>query len=168
MPSLLCTWCPQLPIFPARRQASIFGVDELNFCVRHGNRWNLIAIITDFCITNCFAILLCYKFKLHLNLTSSNHQWSDAAQDLLLHSRSLTASKLNKNQNASLSLTCFRHNLWLSPRPISTRWLKTLLLLHLEPINLLVFQGSYSLRMGYLILRAASRLDAFSVYPFRT
>ena len=39
--------CPQLLIFPARRQASIFSVDELNFCVRHGNRWNLIAIVTD-------------------------------------------------------------------------------------------------------------------------
>ena len=29
-------------------------------------------------------------------------------------------------------------------------------------------RGFTSLRMGYLILRAASRLDAFSVYPFRT
>ena len=29
-------------------------------------------------------------------------------------------------------------------------------------------RGFTSLRMGYLILRGASRLDAFSVYPFRT
>ncbi len=29
-------------------------------------------------------------------------------------------------------------------------------------------RGLTSLRMGYLILRGASRLDAFSVYPFRT
>ena len=37
-----------LPIFPGRRQPSIFGADELNFCVRDGNRWTLIAINTDF------------------------------------------------------------------------------------------------------------------------
>ena len=29
-------------------------------------------------------------------------------------------------------------------------------------------QGTFVLRLGYLILRGASRLDAFSVYPFRT
>ena len=34
--------------------------------------------------------------------------------------------------------------------------------------RLVVFKGSYSLRMGYLFLRLASRLDAFSVYPFQT
>ena len=32
---------------------------------------------------------------------------------------------------------------------------------------LVVFQGSYFFRMGYLFLRWASRLDAFSVYPLR-
>ena len=41
--------------------------------------------------------------------------------------------------------------------------------LHLTPIYLVVFKGSYFLKeMGYLILRGASRLDAFSVYPCRT
>ena len=34
--------------------------------------------------------------------------------------------------------------------------------------HLVVFQGSYFFRMGYLFLRWASRLDAFSVYPVRT
>ena len=33
--------------------------------------------------------------------------------------------------------------------------------------HLVVFQGSYFFRMGYLFLRWASRLDAFSVYPVR-
>ena len=56
-----------------------------------------------------------------------------------------------------------------SPRPISTCKLNMSPCLHSKPINLIVFEGSYSLKeMGYLILRAASRLDAFSVYPFRT
>ena len=57
---------------------------------------------------------------------------------------------------------------WSIPRPISNSQLNVLLHLHLCPIYLVVFKGSYYLRMGYLILRGASRLDAFSVYPFQT
>ena len=57
---------------------------------------------------------------------------------------------------------------WISPRPISNSQLRTLLHFHLCPIYLVVFKGSYFFRMGYLILRGASRLDAFSVYPCRT
>ena len=57
---------------------------------------------------------------------------------------------------------------WLSFRPISIGQLNTLLHLHLRPINLVVCKGSYCLRMGNLILRSVSRLDAFSVYPIRT
>ena len=55
-----------------------------------------------------------------------------------------------------------------SPRSISIAQLNMLPCLHLRPINHVVYMGPYSLRMGYLILRWASRLDAFSVYPFRT
>src|SRR5207248_11163598 len=56
-----------------------------------------------------------------------------------------------------------------SPRAISTGRLSTLLCVHRRPINLVVFQGSYSLKeMGELISRWASRLDAFSGYPIRT
>ena len=55
-----------------------------------------------------------------------------------------------------------------SPRSISIAQLHTLLHFHLRPINHVVYMGPYSFRMGYLILRWASRLDAFSVYPFRT
>ena len=36
-----------LPIFPGRHQPSIVGVNELNFCVRDGNRWTLITINTN-------------------------------------------------------------------------------------------------------------------------
>ena len=54
---------------------------------------------------------------------------------------------------------------WSSPHPISSSQLHTLLYFHLCPIYLVVFKGVYSLRMGELILRGASRLDAFSVYP---
>ncbi len=59
--------------------------------------------------------------------------------------------------------------LWSSPRPISTRLLNGSLHLHIVPINLVVFKGSYLFEtMGYLIFGSASRLDAFSVYPIRT
>ena len=56
-----------------------------------------------------------------------------------------------------------------SPRTISTGLLRTLLCFQIRPINLVVYQGSYSLKgMGEFISRTASRLDAFSGYPFRT
>ena len=53
-----------LPIFPGSRPPSIVGADELNFCVRDGNRWTLIAINTNFLwtavnrlyISNAFAL----------------------------------------------------------------------------------------------------------------
>src|SRR5262249_58794641 len=54
-----------------------------------------------------------------------------------------------------------------SPRRISTGLLIALLRLHSRPIDLVVYQASYSLKgMGELISRLASRLDAFSGYPF--
>ena len=58
-------------------------------------------------------------------------------------------------------------NSWSSPHPISNSQLHVLPHFHLCPIYLVVFKGVYFFRMGYLILRGASRLDAFSVYPFR-
>ena len=64
---------------------------------------------------------------------------------------------------------CFAKMLRSSPRAISTGQLHTLLHFHLRPINLVVFQDPYQLNaVGNLILKGASRLDAFSVYPVRT
>ena len=57
---------------------------------------------------------------------------------------------------------------WSSPHPISNSQLHVLPHFHPCPIYLVVFKGVYFIRMGYLILRGASRLDAFSVYPFQT
>ena len=39
-----------LPIFPVSHPTSIFGENELNFCVRYGNRWTLIPISTNYSI----------------------------------------------------------------------------------------------------------------------
>ncbi len=43
----------QRPILPGRVQPSTFGTEELNCCVRYGNRWNLSVITTgpDYFIT---------------------------------------------------------------------------------------------------------------------
>ena len=49
-------------------------------------------------------------------------------------------------------------------RAISTGQLSALLRLHLRPIDVVVYHGP----LGYLVLRGASRLDAFSGYPVRT
>ena len=40
--------CWHRSIFPGSRPPSIFDTDELNFCVRNGNRWILIAISTNY------------------------------------------------------------------------------------------------------------------------
>ena len=46
-PSQVC-FNRQLPILPGRLQPSTFGVYVLNYCVRNGNRWVHIAIITGY------------------------------------------------------------------------------------------------------------------------
>ena len=64
---------------------------------------------------------------------------------------------------------CNKLELWLNPRSISTGQLKISLFFHLQPINLIVFEGSYYYKnMGKLILKVASRLDAFSGYRYHT
>jgi len=56
----------------------------------------------------------------------------------------------------------------IKPLTVSTAQLKAFLPLHLRPINVVVFHGSFVLRQPSLISRGASRLDAFSGYPCRT
>jgi hypothetical protein len=66
-------------------------------------------------------------------------------------------------------IVCIHLRVRRSPRPIRIRQLNALLRLHLGPIYLVIYKGSYSHEgMGNLILRGASRLDAFSAYPVRT
>src|SRR5262245_54277150 len=51
---------------------------------------------------------------------------------------------------------------------VSTGRLRRSPALHFRPIDLVVYQEPSPLRAGDLVLRGASRLDAFSVYPGRT
>ena len=47
-----------------RLTVSTFGVKELNFCVRNGNRWILFAIVTAMVIYSALAVYI----RLYLNL----------------------------------------------------------------------------------------------------
>ena len=51
-----------LPIFPGRRQPSIFGASELNCRVRDGNGWTLTAISTDFVCATYAALPISTAF----------------------------------------------------------------------------------------------------------
>ena len=85
-----------------------------------------------------------------------------------LSHRALFIKDIPSKQHTRIFLHLLHFSLlWLKPRPISNSQLHALPHFHLCPIYLVVFKGVYFFRMGYLILRGASRLDAFSVYPFR-
>ena len=93
------------------------------------------------------------------------HSVSFTSQMSSLYHECSSTSKLAPSHSCYIlpALSAF----WSSPHPISNSQLHALLHFHLCPIYLVVFKGVYFFRMGYLILRGASRLDAFSVYPFR-
>ena len=137
----------RLPIFTRRFQRTILGTSELNFCVRNGNRWNLTVIVTD--QYDWFSITFLFYFVQYF------------LKDV--------PSKLNNHCSHFIIDLRNSSELWSSPRSISTHLLNGSLHLHIVPINLVVYKGSYLIEsVGYLIFGSASRLDAFSVYPIRT
>ena len=81
--------------------------------------------------------------------------------------RTLTTAQLRRVHQLPVFLP-LPWSLKSSPRPISTAKLHALLRFHRRPINPVVYRGPYLFLVGTLFLRGASRLDAFSVYPFRT
>ena len=76
-------------------------------------------------------------------------------------------SKPNTDRRCNIAIGTNISCPWLSSRPISRRQLCTLLCLHPAPIYPVLSRGTCGFRLGYLILRGASRLDAFSAYPCR-
>ena len=128
----------QRPTLPHSFPCSTIGAEELNFRVRDGNGCCLFAIATE---------------KAIIGFNKAN-----AIGAIWIVESVLTYL---------CQLFCGQ-----ASRLISTSKLNTLLCLHTWPINLVVFEESLvkhvSMLKGYLILRWASRLDAFSGYPFRT
>ena len=57
--------CRQRPILPGRVQPSTFGTEELNCCVRYGNRWNLFVITTGPIILSPTASHVKHKFQIY-------------------------------------------------------------------------------------------------------
>ncbi len=128
----------QRPTLPGPCGPSTIGAGGLNGRVRDGYAWNPSAIATRSKFFKACALITGYETIAHCCLLAC---FPSAPCPKALRFR-------------------------ISPRPISTRQLHALPRFHPEPINLVFFQGSYEL--GNLILRRASRLDAFSAYPSRT
>ena len=154
------------PTLPRPFGLSTISDEELNFCVRYGNRCILFSVIT---------ILFFSHFKLRPSSLDFISFLSHVLYTLLPHLLiCLELLVLNvKIYHFYLIVNCTIKTAYhlivrLSPRPISTSQLHTLLHFHSLPIYHLFLMGSYYLRMGYLILRLASCLDAFSTYLNRT
>ena len=112
------------PTLPPGHPGSTIGAEELNFCVRNGNRWDLFAMAT----------------KISILVTIEQQGSFGLQKDMVKPHGSLV----------SVSSMCC----------------------HTSTSDLSTLSSSTSLQVafatGYLILEGASRLDAFSGYPFRT
>ena len=132
----------QRPIFPYRHQYSIFGASELNFCVRYEYRWILTAIITAMVyivsLNTGISILFSVESLLHRKYIT----FIFSCQLIFLYSALAKSSFRQGSISILLHLSFIKRS---SPRPISIGQLNTLLHLHLRPINLVVFKGSYYL-----------------------
>lgn len=152
------------PIFPGRYHPSIFGVCELNCCVRNGNRWDLTAICTGNALLEAgnmeaggrksvrlYTSMSVANFKVLSNpenrIKRKEEAKSRSNKNTLIHEQSTEANscllplKTHKlTVNHKLPLATKRS----SPRPISTRRLNASPRLHRRPINLIVYEGSYS------------------------
>jgi hypothetical protein len=143
------------PTLPGPCGPSTIGAEGLNFSVRNGKRCFPLAIATE--RLRDLPPLRAFKTA----------QLSHTRAPRVRGSRAISR-RSRQGANPRETGNWVKNNP-SSPRAISTGRLSTLLCLHRRPINLVVFQGSYSLEgMGELISRWASRLDAFSGYPIRT
>ena len=90
-------------------------------------------------LKNCFYPFAFYqKWQPLLSSKKSSQKW----QPLLLFLKILSEVAAIADTSSRCDCLCNRF-LWLSPRPISIYQLNTLLCLHLKPIYLVVFKGSY-------------------------
>ena len=120
---------------------STFGVKELNFCVRNGNRWILFAIITAMVI---------YPARLTPYVTYSTFVL--ILEDQQLHSnpyKNFLSLWVRKNYRIFcvkiFRKKLFSHSLWDQALDLLVSVSCTLPCFHLRPINLVVCKGSYYL-----------------------
>ena len=119
----------QLSTLPGSRPPSTIDVKELNFRVRHGNGWILLAIVTG----SLYLLKVC---------TLKTKQYTNALLSFFL---SVSLSFLTYHSDVAIHpfIFCNQNTLWSSPRTISTTQLHTLLHFHLWPINQVVFLDPY-------------------------
>ncbi len=132
---------------------STIGAAVLNFRVRDGTGCFTCAMTTKPRKSPCR--LSCYARKRRGGRQRMCVATRLCFQSTLSNSRSVYAFGL-----ICLSVTGSNQ----AYRAISTGQLNALLRLHLRPIDVVVFHGP----QGDLVLRGASRLDAFSGYPVRS
>src|ERR1035441_6067254 len=140
---------PTLPRGPPR---STIGAEELNFRVRNG--------------TGCFPFAMATETLWRCQAPVDSQEYSPPG-----YPRPTAPREPHSGRETGSWELPPRHKECRSQatRPISTGQLHALPRFHLRPINPVVYWGPYRVNPeGDLILRRASRLDAFSGYPFRT
>ena len=187
----------QRPTLPGRLQPSTIGAERLNFCVRYGNRWIPFAIVTGILlgsVQSAFFLVSAASICNHSFLlgepphslrffhysglvrqtADSLPAWSDVAAGTARTRTLKTAHPeffhLAKNQSLLSIFPLVSLDSQISLDQVLDRLVSaSFYVTAFTPLtyHLVVFQGSYFFRMGYLFLRWASRLDAFSVYPVR-
>jgi hypothetical protein len=148
----------QWPTLPHRYQCSTIGACGLNCRVRDGAGCTPTALTTNqFALTHRFVRVLRFLLSLGFLAPRNNDVFLNTTNDF----GSYSAASAQKYPHLRI-ISCQK------PSTISTGSLHTLLRFHVLPIKLVVYQRSYFLKgMGYLVLRWASHLDAFSGYPIR-
>ena len=116
-------------------------------------------------LPHCLIIILQIYSKFKRYRANFDTKLSYTKKSEYLRIRLISLQNYTLKMSSIFHILPFLPAIWSCPRPISNSQLHALLHFHLCPIYLVVFKGSYCFRMGYLILRGASRLDAFSVYP---
>ncbi len=158
----------QRPTFPRRFQRSIIGPAGLNFRVRDGNGCFPRGMATRKLVWLARGVLDRSGRACRCG-TAQREQWNEVAAAELLDSThpSWLASAAVGLPGCEVPGKFYGQ----AERPISTGKLHALLRFHIPPIKEVVFlrpSESDESDLGDLILGRASRLDAFSGYPFRT
>ena len=144
-----------------------------------GHIWSLRSYKDLPCVIQVFSFLLSFSFYQrkkkvvhHRGLEPRTHWLRVSCSTNWANGACWKACTLKTEQYllaiAFLSRCFFLIHFRSSPRPISISPLHVLPRFHSWPINHIVYVGPYSRRMGILISREVSRLDAFSVYLVRT
>ena len=146
---------------PHHLQCSTISARKLNCRVRDGTGCTLAALATNkiFAGPSLFSIISTYSEVTRAHVVPSSKRLAFFS----------TYSRFSYKKTGSKSPASPYHARCKKPSTISTGSLHTSLRLHVPPIKLVVFQRSSSFsKMGNLVLRSASHLDAFSGYPIRS